>query len=416
MKTRLKNSLAAALLMSSISSVSYADSENTRHVFDELSLQDAIEDANNDRRISRIVFQRDAYIYTHQPIRYTGDQPLIVVGRGATIDGASSGSFLLEHDLSATTSDATLLFNTAGNITIRDLSVVNSATRGIVVNIPDSASGDDIVIKLRNVNILDSMLYGLHIDDNSDEFDDGISGSEIGIDLTISHSSFVGNGTGAIDFDGVRVDERGEGDITALIRHTRIDGNGGDGIELDEAGSGDVDATVHHVSINDNGFYNAEDLDDGFDIDEANGGSIRVQLLDVDVNNNMDEGLDFDESGAGDVYLKARFVDAKHNADEGVKVDEEDAGDIDVKFMHLSASHNGDDGIQITETGDGFIESILRSVSAQENSKYGVKIEQWFLEGEGSVMEASGSVRSKNLLLVDNSKGDDIAVNNIVVK
>lgn len=416
MNTLLKTSLLAALFAGVISAPSYADSSNTRKVFDESSLQAAIHEANNDNRISRIVFQQGAHIYTSEPVQYSGSQPLILVGRNAVIDGVSSGSFTLDDNLTATTTDGTLMFNTAANITIRDLSVVNSATRGIVVNIPDNATGDDIEIKLRNVNITDSMLFGLHIDDNSDEFDDGISGSDIGIDLTITHSNFVGNGTGAIDFDGVRVDERGEGDITALIRNTKIDGNGGDGIELDEAGNGDVDATMMHTTINDNGFYNAEDLDDGFDIDEANGGSIYVKLVNVESNNNMDEGLDFDESGDGNVHMLARSVESLNNVDEGIKIDEEDAGDVYTKMKRVESSYNGDDGIQITEIGEGSTESILHSVTALENAKFGVKVGQWVIEDESSPMEEAGFILSRNVTLIGNSKGDEISTNNVVIK
>lgn len=413
MNTLLKTSLTAALLTTAVSAPSYADKIDTRKVFDETSLQNAIQDANNDSRIGRIVFQQGAYIYTSAPVQYTGTQPLILVGRNAVIDGVSSGSFTLDDNLTATTTDGTLMFNTAANITIRDLSVVNSATRGIVVNIPDNASGDDISIKLRNVNVTDSMLFGLHIDDNSDEFDDGISGSDIGIDLTIAHSNFTGNGTGAIDFDGIRVDERAEGDITALIRHTTIDGNGGDGIELDEAGNGDVDATMLHTTINNNGFYNAEDLDDGFDIDEANGGSIYLQLVNVEASNNMDEGLDFDESGSGDVHMKARFVNALNNTDEGIKIDEEDSGNVITKLKHVQASNNGDDGIQITEVGEGSTESLIYSVSAFDNAKYGMKIGQWVIEDESAPMEEAGYIRSRNSSLEGNGKGDEINLNNI---
>jgi hypothetical protein len=57
-----------------------------------------------------------------------------------------------------------------------------------------------------------------------------------------------------IDFDGIRVDERGQGDIHATIINTHIDSNGGDGLELDEAGRGSIDTILKHVTFNDNGF------------------------------------------------------------------------------------------------------------------------------------------------------------------
>ena len=404
------SALAIAIAMASTAAIA------NDKVYDEASLQEAITAANTDSRINRIVFERNALLSLTTPIIYTGKQALTLIGNGAVIDGSQAGSFVLDGDLSAITEDGTLVFNTAANINIRKLTVENSATRGIVVNIPDDAEGNDIRIVLHKVNVTGSALYGVHIDDNADEFDDGTDGSAIGIELNINHSNFVGNGTGAIDFDGVRVDERGAGDIEAMILNTHIDGNGGDGIELDEAGDGDVDATMFHVTVNNNGFYDEEDLDDGFDIDEAGDGNIEVRLFNVEAKNNMDEGLDFDEAGNGDVELKLTRVTAFNNADEGIKVDEEDAGNIDATLKKVQVEGSGDDGIQFTELGAGEIETVLKKVSATDNKKYGIKIEQWFVEDEAAPVEEPGTVKAKQVSLSGNGKGDEIKTNNVTVK
>lgn len=385
-------------------------------VYDEVSLQQAIAAANADSSISRIHFKKNAQIVLTAPVIYTGSQPLLVRGNGAVIDGSLAGSFVLDADLTAITEDGTLVFNTAGDITIRNLTIKNSATRGIVVNIPDDAQGGDIAVYLHRVKVLDSALYGLHIDDNADEFDDGTEGSAIGIDLHISRSSFIGNGTGAIDFDGVRVDERAEGDINAFIINTHIDANGGDGIELDEAGEGGVDATMVRVTIDGNGFFNEEDLDDGFDIDEADNGDIEVNLFAVQVSDNRDEGLDFDEAGEGDMEMKLHGVTAINNADEGIKADEEDAGDIEAKLHRVKVVDSGDDGIQFTELGEGKIEASLRRVTARNSAKYGIKAEQWVVEDEPAPVEKAGTLKARHVILEGNAKGDEIKTNNILAE
>ena len=385
-------------------------------VDDEASLQAAITEANANSHINKIVFKRNAHIELTAPVIYNGDQNITLIGNGAEIDGAQAGSFFLADDLTAVTTDGTLIFNTAADVTIRKLTITNSATRGIVVNIPDDAEGDDIQVTMHKVTIRDSALYGVHIDDNSDEFDEGETGSSIGIDLRISRSSFTGNGTGAIDFDGVRVDERGEGDIDARIVHTHIDGNGGDGMELDEAGEGDVNASLFHVTLNGNGFYNEEDLDDGFDIDEAGEGNIDVRLFHVEANNNMDEGLDFDEEDEGDVKLSLSSVQAINNADEGIKVDEEDAGDIDARLKKVKVINSGDDGIQFTELGEGEIKTTLKKVIASHNKKYGIKVEQWFEEDEADHVEKAGIIKARKVQLSENGKGDEIKTNNVDIK
>ena len=404
--------LQAPLMAMLASTTVFADSK----VYDESSFIEAIDYANADNSIEHIIFEKNVHISLTSPIIYTGSQDIEFIGNNATIDGASAGSFTLDNDLTAVTEDGTIMFNTAANIRIQRLSVVNSATRGIVVNIPESAQGEDIHVSLHKVHITDTALYGLHIDDNADEFDDGISGSDIGIELNISYSSFTGNGTGAIDFDGVRVDERGLGDITAVIKHTHIDANGGDGIELDEGGDGSVYATMRHVTLNGNGFYDAEDLDDGFDIDEVGAGDVVVTLVNVEVKHNQDEGLDFDEAGEGSVELKLYNVVAMDNADEGIKVDEEEAGDIDAKLTKVMVMASGDDGIQFTELGEGTIEAKLKKVSAIDNKKYGIKMEQWVEEDEATIIEDAGELKLKKVTLSDNGKGDELKLNNIDVQ
>lgn len=392
---------------------SYANSASD--VFDEASLHQAVYNASLDSSISRIVFAPGVEIFLSAPVVYFGTQSLKLVGNGAIIDGSGAGSFTLDDDLTAITTDGSLVFNTEGDISIRNLTIRDSATRGIVVNIPVDASGDDIQVSLHRVNVVGSALFGLHVDDNDSEFDDGETGSSVGIYLSMSFSNFVGNGTGAIDFDGVRVDERGEGSIEAVLFHTHIDGNGGDGMELDEAGEGDVSASLFHVSLNNNGFYNEEDLDDGFDIDEAGEGDVNVSLFAVQANGNMDEGLDFDEEGDGNVIAKLRRVVARNNSDEAFKIDEEGGGDIRVALKRVKIVNSGDDGIQFTELGEGRIDASMVGVRVVNNAKYGIKIEQWVEEDEETPQELAGTLTLRNSTLASNGKGDEPKLNNIVL-
>ncbi len=402
--------------LSACTAITMNTSETSTLVSDEHSFQQAIALANADSNIRTITFLKDAYIRLSTPVTYTGSQALILIGNNATIDGAATGVFYLDNYLTAVTEDGTLIFNTTADITIHQLSVVNNATRGIVIRIPDNATGDDIVISLHHVIIRNSALYGLHIDDNADDCDDGSEGSEIGINLNIFNSSFIGNGTGAIDFDGIRVDERARGGITATIKNTHIDSNGGDGIELDEAGAGDVKVIMVNVTTDNNGFFDSEDFDDGFDIDEADDGDINVTLTSVQALNNMDEALDFDEQGNGDVILKFDAVTANNNFDEAIKIDEENAGSISADFSLISITKNGDDGIQFTESGEGTIKASLKKITAINNARYGIKMEQWLIEDEPVPAEEPGELISDKIFMQGNKKGDEIKTNNITMK
>lgn len=407
--------LSAAVAAVISAPVIAAPSIKATKVKDEASLIQAIAAANSNSKQTRIVFRRGAHIQLSAPVIYTGTQPLTLIGNGATVDGTHAGSFELDEDLTAITEDGTLVFNTAADLTIKNLTIANSATRGLVVNIPDDAQGHDITVELNKVAVTDSALYGVHIDDNADEFDDGIAGSDIGVELIIRNSKFTGNGTGAIDFDGVRVDERGLGDIHAEIINTHIDANGGDGIELDEGGDGDVDATMINVTLNGNGFFNEEDLDDGFDIDEADAGDLEVTLIKVQVNDNMDEGLDFDEAGEGDLDMMLRRVSANNNKDEAIKADEEDGGDLEVDLKKIVVQNSGDDGIQLTELGEGEIDAKFTKVTSVDNAKYGIKAEQWVVEDEPTPAENPGTIKSRKVYLEGNANGDDLKINNVIV-
>jgi len=402
--------------MSLLSAATASSAKTLNDVYDEASLQIAISSANKDSSVSEIAFRPDASIILYAPVIYSGSQSIKFTGNNVTIDGTKAGTYLVNTDLSASTNDGTLLFNTASKIEINNLTVINSATRGIVVNIPADAQGDDTAISLHRVNISNSALYGLHIDDNSGMFDDGLHGSGIGINLNISHSNIIGNGTSAIDFDGIRVDERSSGKISALITNSHIDGNGGDGIEMDEAGEGGIELTMVNVTINNNGFYNNADFDDGLDIDESGPGDIKTSFYEVEINNNSDEGLDFDEAGEGDVVIKLRYVNAGNNSDEGIKIDEQGEGEINAKFYLSSATDNGDDGIKITELNQGRIDAELYKITANNNAKYGISIEQWSIEDETISVEEHGSLETIEVTLSGNGKGNKIKTKNMAIE
>jgi hypothetical protein len=385
-------------------------------VTNENSLRQAFDLASSNSTISKIVFLKNSLISLTEPVIYTGSQPLSLIGNDSVIDGSASGSFIYNDQLNAITDDGTLIFNTSGDIVIQKLSIKNSAARGIVINIPKTATGNNVSIKLDKVQIINSALYGLHIDDNVNPSDTSTPGSKVGIDLKINQSTFFGNGTGATDFDGIRVDERGEGGINVFISSSNIDANGGDGIELDEAGNGDVKVTIHNVTLNENGFYNSEDPDDGFDIDEADDGSIQSTLNFVNVNRNMDKGLDFDEIGNGSIELKLKNLTLNNNGDEAIKIDEEDSGDIEAKLEKIGVDSNADDGIQFTELGEGNIDASIHHVSATNNDKYGIKLEQWVSEDEETHAEEPGRLEIEHLILSGNGKSDNIKTNNIMTK
>ena len=108
-------------------------------------------------------------------------------------------------------------------------------------------------------------------------------GSQIG-------TNTAGNGFGALDRDGVRINEGGLGDLHAVISLTTVSSNGGDGIELDERGDGDAKFDVTGSVVTRNGNFDLSiDPDDGMDVDEAGAGSVIGNVMASKADDNFEE-------------------------------------------------------------------------------------------------------------------------------
>lgn len=340
----------------------------------------AIEQASADPTIDTIRFSpRVDTVDVAAPLVFTGAQDLTVDGSGAVIEAA--GDAAGDFDLFTTTGGGDLSLS---RLTFR------GGSDGVVLRTPATAAGT-VRVALRDVAITDNAEFGLHVDD--------LSGSPAAIDLTLSQTSILRNGTAALDKDGVRVDERGEGGITARIQNSNLDANGAEGIELDEAdAAGDVRLDVRGSTFNDNGYFSAEDYDDGIDVDEADAGDVLVSIRASQVNGNFDEGVDLNESGDGSLTLWASALDAGGNIDEGVALEEEDAGNLTASLQSVRLIGNTADGFQAEEGGAGDLLVEILGSAIRANTGFGVKVEQ----DDAGV----GLLTLRGVYLNDNAKGD----------
>ena len=117
------------------------------------------------------------------------------------------------------------------------------------------------------------------------------AGSAAGLEVTVLSSRFVGNGYEALDRDGLRVNEGGEGDLRIAVRYSVAEDNGADGIEVDERSNGNVIVDMLGSRLARNGNFSSADFDDGFDIDELDGGDILGQIVLSSANDNFEAGL-----------------------------------------------------------------------------------------------------------------------------
>ena len=346
----------------------------------------AVEDANDDSSISEIVFAPNAVIELTTEVRYTGEQDLTLVGRGATVSGATADPDIDTWDSGLFVSDS------GGDLTVERLTFTDSFNNGLAVFLPEGSGTVEIV--LDQVTVTDAQFHGVLIDGqattgyNTDDFihptcvDPHFVDSGSSIDITVDRSVITGAGqldgydisqaTGCPqDFDGLRVDQGGVGDLIADLDRSNFDGNLADGVELDEKGDGSVDAAVDRSSFDDNGDTvkilctveefcgddldeEIEDLDDGFDIDEEDPGDLTVVVSRSEVNDNRDEGMDMDEAGDGSIVGIVTKTEALRNGDEGYKASEADAGDNTADISKSTFEDAGNDQIEVeSEDGDG---------------------------------------------------------------
>ena len=275
------------------------------------SFRAAIESANSNASITSIKFDKDlGPIVIAQPIVFTGAQNLDINGSGSELSGASLGAGL----------DA-FVANGGGDLIVRRLVVGNAPGVGIKVLVPVTETGI-VSVTFQDVVTRNNGLHGALINDQSGYLVDPAStsadGSDAGLRVRISGSTFENNGFSLIDEDGLRVNEGGLGDIDAVIAHTQVIGNGGDGVELDERGPGSAIFSVEHTQLNRNGAFTSLDFDDGIDVDEAGPGGIDASFNQVVVNDNFEQGVDLNENDAGDLKVFMNKVEANDNDEEGV--------------------------------------------------------------------------------------------------
>jgi hypothetical protein len=324
------------------------------------SFRAAVDKANVDRDVNSIRFRTSlGKIDLSNTVEYMGDQALTIDGRDTVIQANRPGSFDL------------FISSGEGDLTLRRLTFRDGAN-GIMVAVPVEAAGE-VSVSLVEVTVRDNAEFGLLVDDL------GGSGASVGLD--VSSSSFLRNGTSGTDFDAIRVNEAGDGDIIGNINHSAFRGNGGDGVEFDEVGIGDVTLTARHNALDNNGFQDPQDPEDGLDIDEADEGGIWLQAVETTFNSNGDDGIGLDEADdeegpAGDVHLSLVQVEASRNGDSGVSVDEGAAGDLDANFNLVLADRNGDDGADLEETGAGDFNGRAVRSSFSEEADDGISVVQ----------------------------------------
>ena len=355
-------------------------------------------------------------IAINSTLSYDEVASLKIVGSGQTVMGGDFTLLAITEGADLTVSD--LSFEGPGGYNVEN----QGGGKGIFVDVPDDREGV-VSLKLTNVSVsvvdqLRRLLFFHQVPILIQNGGGGGDGSPASVYARLVNVTIDGVGNGSFDADGVRIDDRGDGDILFQAVDSTFIGVGADGVELDEGDDGDVIVEVRNSVFEFNGGYCAPvdpedppyaddtcvedddgelvlDLDDGFDIDEAGNGSLLGSIRNIWISNNLDEGLDFDEEGADGINVELVGIEAWGNGDEGIKLSEEDGGDVIARLRSVTAAENGDDGMQIEEEGDGNLAVTVNGTVTFDNksSKAGLKVEE-FDAGDGTLKVRGSDIDS----------------------
>ena len=393
------------------------------------SLRAAIEAANSTEGDHIIIVQTRDDIEISAPLSYSGAGKLSIFGDGQTISTAQDHT-LLEVLSGADLTLSQLNFEGPGDFSIENRGDGDGqAGKGIFVKVTPDQTGT-VSLTLNDVRVADVANHGVHVSDCdlADDCGGGSGGAGGGSDASIrvflNEVTIERAGHGKFDADGLRVDERGDGDITAILLNSTFTRVGADGVELDEGQAGDVIVRAIRSAFTENGDYcdpellesfmpdvpEAEfdegavqedaippavegapdnsciersvdlyddgtveeyefeiDVDDAFDVDEAGEGSIIAQITSAVITGNFDEGLDFDEEDAGNIQMTILGSEASDNTDDGFKHSEEGEGSVIFFVANSSSTENGGKGFVFEEEDGGDVNGSVIGVSTADN-------------------------------------------------
>ncbi|WP_375261372.1 hypothetical protein [Palleronia sp.] len=391
------------------------------------SFRSALEQAAQSGKPSRIVILTGGDIALDTGLVYDGQAAVEIIGKGQTII-LGADETLLTASQGANLSITDLTFEGPGGFSIENRSD-SGGGKGIFIDVRDDQEGE-VRLTLDTVTVRGVSGHGIHVSDCSLADDCGAGaggageGSAAALVADLTDVTVENVGTGAFDRDGLRLDERGAGDIHATLRRSSFTRVGADGVELDEGGPGNVSVTALNSTFSDNGFYCdpdlmgqylpdepegefaqgdmqeadipgpvkgtpddaciersvytyddgsveeyefALDLDDGFDIDEADEGTLDILVIGGEVNGNLDEGMDMDESGDGDLVAAYVGTSASGNTDDGYKHSESDGGAVLGLLSDASATGNGGAGFAYEEEDAGDLTFEATDVTTSGN-------------------------------------------------
>ena len=419
------------------------------------TLRAALDQAATAEDAATVVIATDSDIGIAASLTYDGTAPLTILGASRTI--RADGNFHILHATQgADLHLVDLTLRGPGGFSIEARGDADGvAGKGVFVDLRDDQDGT-VSVEFDRVTVADVAGHGVHVSDCSLSDACGAGGGGAGdgspasISIRAAELKIENVGQGRFDADGLRVDERGAGDIRFTATDSVFTGVGADGVELDEGQAGDVIVRVTGGAFDANGDYCdparlaafmpaepegefaegtmaqdaipaaisgspddtcferevdlyddgsveayefAIDTDDGFDIDEAGEGSIQAVFYGSSISGNFDEGLDFDEEDAGDIALTLVATTATGNTDDGYKNSEEGDGSVTGVILGAVAGDNGGVGFVFEEAdgGDTHVTATGIATAGNDDGETGLEVVQEDA-GRGSLTIIGGEI------------------------
>jgi hypothetical protein len=198
----------------------------------------------------------------------------------------------------------------------------------------------DFLVDLTNVHASRNLEEGVDFEE-----DDDFAGGGNLVTTVIGVTADENEGGDA----GLKIREKGLGDLSANVRGAQANGNDGDGINVREDATGDLAASIDRATANEND-------GDGIEFEENSAGN---QSASVDRSNsdaNGQDGVEFDENSDGNLTAAVSRGSSSSNAVSGVRADQQSpgAGTLDLTSMALAGYPPGVSviavGVTVTQT------------------------------------------------------------------
>ena len=267
-------------------------------------------------------------------------------GSAASVDVAVINSRFIGNGFSVTDRDG-LRVNEGGDgdliITVKHTVAANNGADGIEVD--ERGSGDV------RVDMFGTELVGNGSLDPGD-FDDGFDideyndGSVLGtVTFTVASDNFE---------QGLDFNENNAGDIRVDLSHVEAIGNAEEGVEYEEdddfAGGGDIVTTMTDMVTNGNG---ANDGDAGLKVREKGDGSVIAVISGAVASDNAIGGILVREDAAGNLRADIDGATALANDGRGIEFDENGAGDLAAALSDSTALTNTDVDLRADQQAPG---------------------------------------------------------------